>query len=404
MKILLHSLQYLPDAVGIGVYSGGLAEELAARGHAVEVVAAKPFYPQWKLRKGEPSGTYTRTENGVKVTRVPVYVPAEPSGARRIAHYLSFAATSRKPLKQADRPDLVISVAPALLAARVAGRVARQAGIPFWLHIQDLEVDAAMATGLLPHEGQVASAAFAVERRILEMPDVVSSISPRMLEKLAAKGVPAERLFELRNWSQSLDLFAHADGGRYRTEWNLGNRNVALYSGNIARKQGLELVIDAARRLQSRDDIVFVVCGEGPNRARLEEQARDLGNIQFHPLQPVERLGDLLTTADIHLLPQIAGAADLVLPSKLTNMLASGRPVVATAAPGTGLAMEVADCGIVTPPGDDTAFAQAIAALADDAARAREYGVNGQRRAADRWAKKAIIDRFEHKAMELVSR
>ncbi|GGD36769.1 hypothetical protein GCM10010989_08610 [Croceicoccus pelagius] len=274
---MLHSLQYLPDAVGIGVYSGGLAEELAARGHAVEVVAAKPFYPQWKLRKGEPSGTYTRTENGVKVTRVPVYVPAEPSGARRIAHYLSFAATSRKPLKQADRPDLVISVAPALLAARVAGRVARQAGIPFWLHIQDLEVDAAMATGLLPHEGQVASAAFAVERRILEMPDVVSSISPRMLEKLAAKGVPAERLFELRNWSQSLDLFAHADGGRYRTEWNLGNRKVALYSGNIARKQGLELVIDAARRLQSRDDIVFVICGEGPNRARLEEHASDLG-------------------------------------------------------------------------------------------------------------------------------
>ncbi len=404
MKILLHSLQYLPDAVGIGVYSGGLAEELAARGHAVEVVAAKPFYPQWKLREGEPSGTYTRTENGVKVTRVPVYVPAEPSGARRIAHYLSFAATSRKPLKQADRPDLVIGVAPALLAARVAGRVARQAGIPFWLHIQDLEVDAAMATGLLPHEGQVASAAFAVERRILEMPDVVSSISPRMLEKLAAKGVPAERLFELRNWSQSLGLFAHSDGGCYRTEWNLGNRKVALYSGNIARKQGLELVIDAARRLQSRDDIVFVICGEGPNRARLEEQARDIGNIQFHSLQPVERLGDLLTTADIHLLPQIAGAADLVLPSKLTNMLASGRPVVATAAPGTGLAMEVADCGIVTPPGDDTAFAQAIAALADDAARAREYGVNGQRRAADRWAKKAIIDRFEHKAMELVSR
>lgn len=403
MKILLHSLQYLPDAVGIGVYSGGLAEELAARGHHVEVVAAKPFYPQWKLRKGEPSGTYMRVENGVRVTRVPVYVPENPGGAKRIAHYLSFAANSRRALKNADRPDLVLSVAPALLAAGVAGRIARKTNVPFWLHIQDLEVDAAMATGLLPAQGRFARAALGVERRILQMPDVVSSISPQMLENLAAKGVAADRLFELRNWSRSLDTFASADGSRYREEWGLKGRKVALYSGNIARKQGLELVIEAARWLQDRDDIVFVICGEGPNRARLEKQAAGLGNIRFHPLQPVERLADLLTMADIHLLPQIAGAADLVLPSKLTNMLASGRPVVATAAAGTGLAHEVEGCGIVTPPGDESAFTAAIASLADDTDMARKLGKAGRERAARRWAQGAIIDRFERRAMELVS-
>jgi colanic acid biosynthesis glycosyl transferase WcaI len=123
---------------------------------------------------------------------------------------------------------------------------------------------------------------------------------------------------------------------------------VAIYSGNIANKQGIEIVVEAARLLRHRKDLMFVVCGNGPNRARLIESSADLDNIQFHDLQPRERLSDLLGMASVHLLPQIAGAADLVLPSKLTNMLASGRAIAATAEPGTGLAAEVDGCGLIT--------------------------------------------------------
>ena len=154
--------------------------------------------------------------------------------------------------------------------------------------------------------------------------------------------------------------------------------------------------------LQHRPDIAFVICGEGPNRAALAEQAEGLENVQLHDLQPAERMGAMLTMADLHLLPQIAGAADLVLPSKLTNMLASGKPVVATTQPGTGLYAEVDGCGVCVPPGDAQALADAIVALADDAPRRRDLGRAAATRATERWQQQAILARTIKELQALV--
>lgn len=405
MRILFVGLNYAPEPVGIGPYSAGLAGGLAARGHTVTVVAGKPYYPQWRAYPGQPDGTTVSVHDGVKVFRVPHYIPANPNGVRRIAHHLSFAASALSPsLEAAAGPiDLVFTVAPSLLSVPVATLAAWRARAPLWLHVQDFEVEAAFATGLLDDTGRLAPMARGVEDRILGLADMVSTISPQMCVKLGAKGIAPGRIYELRNWSNGAFDFASADPQAYRREWGLEGRKIALYSGNIANKQGLETVIDAARALSARDDIAFVICGEGPNRVRLREQATGLANIQFHDLQPAERMADLLTAADVHLLPQIPGAADLVLPSKLTNMLASGKPVVATADPGTGLFAEVEGCGINTPPGDAQALAGAIAALVDDPSRAATFGKAAAGRARERWSQEAIIDAAEQRMGALVA-
>ena len=109
----------------------------------------------------------------------------------------------------------------------------------------------------------------------------------------------------------------------------------------------------------------------------------------------LERLSDLVGMADVHLLPQIKGAADLVLPSKLTNMLASGRPVIATADPDTALADEVRGAGLVVPPGDVVAAAQALTRLLDDPALRTELGAEARRRAEERWDMGAILGRLQ---------
>ena len=180
-----------------------------------------------------------------------------------------------------------------------------------------------------------------------------------------------------------------------RKELGITSRYVALYSGNIANKQGLDILPQVARALAQRDDLTIAICGDGPFLPRLRELAQGCANIRFFALQPVEKLNDLLAMADIHLLPQISDAADLVLPSKLTNMLASGRPVVATAQPGTALADEVAGCGITVPPGDAGAMAEAIGALLDDAQKRKTCGEAARRRAIERWDSRAILARFE---------
>ena len=297
----------------------------------------------------------------------------------------------RTVLRRNSRPDLVVTVAPALLGVLTAWLAARLAGAELWIHVQDFEVEAALATGLMREASLAARLARWAEDRLLKLGDRVSTISPQMCAKLVAKGIAPERVFEMRNWSDARFAPDPAGGEAIRAEWGLGNRTVALYSGNIARKQGIEILVEAARLLEARTDIAFVICGEGPNRAELERLAAGLSNVGLHDLQPAARMGAMLTMADLHLLPQIAGAADLVLPSKLTNMLASGRPVVATTQPGTGLYAEVDGCGLITPPGDAAALAAAISALADDPPRRANMGRAAAARAEERWSKPAII-------------
>lgn len=397
-KILLLGLNYAPEAVGIAVYSTGLAEKLAADGHEVCVVTAKPSYPAWKVPAEFRGGWLRRThENGVDVFRVATLVPSNPTGLKRLVHQASFLVSSLLPtlvLAIRRRPDVVLTVAPALAGAPVARLAAALCGARSWLHVQDFEVEAAQATGLLG-PGALIRAAGRVERLILGLFHRVSSISPAMCRKLAEKGVRPERIVEFRNWA-ALDSVVPTEGpSPYRTEWNVTTPHVVLYSGNIANKQGIDIVVDAARRLHRRRDLTFVVCGEGPNRAALQSRAGDLDNLVFRDLQPKERLNDLLAMATVHLLPQLAGAADLVLPSKLTNMLASGRPVVATAHPGTGLAAEVEGCGLLTTPEDGAAFAEAIERLLDDPELRDRLGRNARRRAEERWDRDRIIGRVE---------
>jgi len=399
MKILILGLNYAPEKVGIAVYTTGMAEFFAAQGHKVDVVSGQPYYPGWRIMEGHSAWRYSKTEeNGVNVTRVPHYIPAFPSGTKRLMHHASFAFTAFFPMigkALRTRPDIIITIAPSLVAAPVALLVARISGARSWLHIQDFEVEAAFATGLINSDSWIARLARWFENTTIRSFDRVSTISPQMCKKLAQKGVPGNKIVEFRNWADIEAIKPLVQPSPYRAEWNITTPHVALYSGNIANKQGIEIIVEAARLLSPRKDLTFVVCGEGPNRARLEASARGLTNIRFHDLQPRERLNDLLGLAMVHLLPQLASAADLVLPSKLANMLASGRPVVATAKPGTGLADEVTGCGLVTPPGDVAAFAGAIETLIDKTQTYTCLADNTRLIAEKRYAKLSILIEFE---------
>jgi colanic acid biosynthesis glycosyl transferase WcaI len=403
MKILFLGLNHAPEEIGIGLYSGDMTRAWARAGHDVRVIAAAPYYPAWKVFDGYAGKGWARsTEEGVDVTRCPIYVPQKPSGVKRVVHHLSFLAAALPPMLKAaigGKPDIVFTVAPSLIAAPLAWLAARLSGAKCWLHVQDFEMEAALVTGLVNKGGLAGRLGPWFERTVIGLFDYASSISPQMCAKLIEKGVPKERTYELRNWADLAAIRPFEGVSPYRAEWGIKTPHVALYSGNIANKQGIEVVLEAARLLYHRKDLTFVVCGQGPNRAALEAAAGGLENIQFHDLQSRERLNELLGMASVHLMPQLAGAADLVLPSKLTNMLASGRPVVATADPGTGLGDEVQGCGLLTPPGSAVEFARGIETLLDDPGLSARYAHEARTRAEDRWSKAKVLDRLDSKLM-----
>lgn len=395
MRILIYGINFSPELTGIGKYTGEMAAWLAARGHQVRVVTAPPYYPDWRVWAGFSGWRYQVADEAggsLRVVRCPLWVPARPAGLTRLLHLASFALSSLPVLlgQWRWRPEVVFVVEPPLFCAPGALLLARLCGAKAWLHIQDFEVDAAFDLGLLSG-ARLQRMVLAGERWLLRRFDRVSTISRRMLALAQAKGVAAECLVLFPNW---VDVLAIQPGGpkigagetaphALRAELQIEpTALVALYSGNMGKKQGLEILAEAATRLRNAAGLVFVFCGNGVGRADLVAHCAGLPNVRFLDLQPLARLGELLTMADIHLLPQRADAADLVMPSKLTGMLASGRPVVATARADTELANAVAGCGVVTPPGDAAAFAAAITALAQDAplrarlgAAARDYAV-----------------------------
>jgi colanic acid biosynthesis glycosyl transferase WcaI len=233
-----------------------------------------------------------------------------------------------------------------------------------------------------------------MERWVLRRFDVVSSISSRMVEHLLTKGVPQERTRYFPNWVDMTHVMPSQASAAYRTELGIAaNAVVVLFSGSLGAKQGLMVIPEVARLLVERREIQFVVCGDGIMKPQLEAAAAGMSNIHFLPLQPFHRLGELLTMADVHFLPQSPDAADLVLPSKLSGMLASGRPVIATCREGTELHSIVSLCGVVVSPEESSTLAEAIRKLSDEPEVRVEFGRRARAYAEANFEREAVLGR-----------
>jgi len=170
----------------------------------------------------------------------------------------------------------------------------------------------------------------------------------------------------------------------------------------MGEKQGLEIVLEVAAKLVNHPGIVFVLCGDGAAKTRLLAQFSHLSNVQWRSLQPLDKLNELLNLADIHLLSQRADAADLVMPSKLTGMLASGKPIIATALLETQVADVVKQSGLVVAPGEVDALAEALLLLAGDVALRKRYGANARTFAENNLGRELILSQFERELKSII--
>jgi colanic acid biosynthesis glycosyl transferase WcaI len=413
VRILIYGINYAPELTGIGKYSGEMATWLAARGHEVRVVTAPPYYPAWSVRE-DYRGKLYRVENGAKkdgepvVYRTPLYVPAKPTGLKRMAHLFSFMLGSLPVMLWQSfwQPEIVFTVEPTFFGAPLALLVAQASDAASWLHVQDFEVDAAFDLGLLPAEGLIHDFALTLEEFFTCAFARVSSISHKMVERALTKGVPAEHTTLFPNW---VDIDAihpqpRSAPNSFRKELGLEDKIIVLYSGNMGAKQGLELLAPLALTFEDDARVHFLFCGDGAFRPQLEALVSHHANVTLLPLQPFARLNDLLNAADIHLLPQRAGAADLVMPSKLTGMLSSGRPVIATADHGTQVAHVVEGCGLVVPAEDQLALHAAVQRLIDDEPLRLQLGVAAREYAVQHLGKDQVLEQFEHDLRSLLHR
>lgn len=366
MKILIYGINYAPEPTGIGKYTGEMAAYFAEQGNEVEVITAPPYYPHWKISAPYRNNWRKETLAGVKVMRCPLYIPRKTNGLKRIIHEITFVLSSlRYWLPRYFRKyDLILCISPPFHLGFIAVPHRWFHRTPIINHIQDLQVDAARELGIIRNE-KLLGLLERTERWLLQRVNSVSTISTGMQRKINEKGVELTRLNLFPNWVNERSVYPLPREASLRQEWGYTPKDLlVMYSGNLGEKQGLENILLTANRLRDIPNLHFLIIGKGGAEERLRQQAHDLqlNNVVFKPLQPEEKLAASLAAADVHLILQKRAAADLVMPSKLTNILAVDGHALITAEPGSTLYDLVKEhrLGSLVTPEDVKALSQAL--------------------------------------------
>lgn len=403
VRVVLLGINYAPEPTGIAPYTTGLAAGLANRGHDVLVLTGQPHYPYWKRAT---NGARFRTEeyiDGVRVRRLNHSVPPRLSWTGRAEMELTFGLqliTTRW-----GRPEVVISVTPPLLAAAMSGVRTRLTPNRPALGILVQDLYSRGITETVAASGLTAQAVHAAESLAMRMCDGVSVIHSGFATDLTeGLGVDMNRIREIRNWTHigppdplASKAFRDAHG------WG-ADEVVILHAGNIGYKQGLENVV-AAARLASRSDSParFVLLGDGNQRASLQAMADGISALEFLPPVKEDEFPAALGAADVLLVNERPGVAQMSMPSKLTSYFRSGKPILAAADADGLTAGELAASGAgITVPADrpDLMLSEAIR-LGTDRELGRMLGEAGRRYCEKLLSQDAALDRYEQWVINL---
>jgi len=370
MRVLILGLDYLPESASIGPYTAALAAYLRQQGHDARVVTSFPKMPQWRIWEGYRGEWFRReTINAVPVRRTYIYVPREPRRAfNRILHDISFSASALIGALAGGPCEVVLAISPPLQLGLTGWLIASLMRAPLFFHIQDLVPDAAIATGLLASKSLAIRVGRVLERFVYRRAAGIGVICSGFQSNLERKGVSPEKIRLLPN-SIDLDFMrVHGRNNAFRRAHGLALDDfVLMYSGSIALKQGLEVMIEAAALLADVPRVKFVILGDGPQLDDLKARARslELRNVRFMPFQPRERLPEQLGAADALMITQKKAVTDIVFPGKLLYYMAAARPIVAAVSldSETGRFIESQQVGVVVPPEDPAALAHTIRTL-----------------------------------------
>ncbi len=400
MRILVMAGNYAPEKTASGPLTADFCRYLAAAGHSVSVVTTFPHYPQWKVWKEYRRQLYSKEIiNGIPVRRILNYIPERPSSIKRVLYYSSFAALALPLALASGRPDLILCVTPPLELAFSAFVLKLLWPVPFVLWIKDLVPDVAIQLGMLKNPLAIVLArllesfAYARAARLLVLCDSFA-------DNICRKGIPSQKVTVVSDWVNTESIGPDISGAAFREKNGIGSAAfVVLHAGNIGDKQRLELLVQSAKRLEQQRDIQFVIVGDGARKTAVVAEAKRLAtsNLKFLPLQPEEHLAEMLASADVLVLHQHAKVTDSVVPSKLLAYMASGRPIVATAAPNseTRLAIVRAGCGLAVQPENPAEFAEAILKLFKHRELRAHCGASGRRFVCANFSRVTVLSRLE---------
>jgi colanic acid biosynthesis glycosyl transferase WcaI len=361
MRILLLEQFFDPEPTFKGL---AFARKLVERGHQVEVLTGFPNYPGGQVYPGYRV-RFKQIEwmEGIRVNRVPLFPSHDRSSVRRIANYTSFtlaAASIGAGLIQ--KPDVIYCYHPPATIGGAAVVLSRLNQCPFVYDIQDLWPDTVAASGML--QNKIAWALIDRWCRwVYRHAAQITVLSPGFKARLVERGVPASKITVIYNWADETKMKqVERDEALARSLGMAGKFNIT-FAGTMGLGQALDTVLEAAALLRERaPDIQFVFVGGGVEKERLEAIARrqSLSNVLFLPRRAPEEMPPVFALSDVLLVHlKDDPLFRITIPSKTQTYMAVGKPIL-MAVPGDAADLVTrAGCGVVCPPEDAPALAEA---------------------------------------------
>jgi len=379
---ILYLTQYFPPEFGAAAARAhSMTRWLARFGHEVTALTAFPNYLLDEIPAAYRGKRWVEEDvDGVTVRRAWLYTSSRRSNWRRMANYLSFMASSWWYGRRLPGPfDVVIATSPPLFLGLSGVALARRFHAPLVFDVRDMwpEIAVKLGTfrpGSLMERSWGAMADYTYRRAAAIIP-----VTTGMQKEMISRGLPAEKLHLIPN-GVDLELI-QTDAPDMRQELHLDGKFVVLFAGLIGVMQGVEVIVDAARLLHEREDVQFLIVGDGIEKTKLMKRVHELGlkNLTFFPKQSQDNLPRFINTANICLATLANREVKGVVPYKMLEAWAYRRPVVLTDDDEAADLIRTCLGGIATPPGDARALADAILQLEADRARARQMGENGRR-------------------------
>jgi glycosyltransferase involved in cell wall biosynthesis len=398
MKVCFFNRSYWPDQAATGQFLTELAEDLVSRyGTEVTVVAGRALNAA-RAEAGSGMSLVSREwHEGVDIRRANGSRLRQGRFVARASNYVSYFAAATAASFNVGRPDIVVSLTDPPIVGLAALWTARRTGARFVFLCEDIFPEVA---ALLEdfHNGAVNAALDGTNRYLLRHADAIIALGDRMRRRLIEeKGADPARVHVIHNWADCDAIVPGPKDNAFSREHGLADRFVLMHSGNVGLSQNLDVLIEAADRLRSRERLIVAIVGDGSKRASLEAMvaSRGLGNVRFLPYQPKALLHDSFATADAFLVALKSGIEGFIVPSKVYGILAAGRPYVAATDPSSEAAQIAREsgCGLVAAPGDPAALAEAIATLYDNPAMTRDMGARA-RLVARQYDRKVAVESY----------
>ena len=384
--------QYYPPEVGAPqARLAALARALQQRGHSVHVVTAMPNYPSGVVQPAYRGRWWMREcIEGIPVTRTWIYPATGRNVLKRLANYFSFTLSSLFDLARVPRADVLFVESPPLflcLSAWLAAALRRQ---ELCINISDLWPDSVVALGIM-HDGSFVKVARWLERWLYRHAWRVCGVTEGVVRGIIIKGIPADKVMFLPN---GVDTRLFQPTPLRRTK---DRPYQFVYAGTHGYAHGVEVILYAASRLQKRGDIQFVLVGDGADKLRLQNLAVDLKlqNIVFRESIPIALMPALLAESYAALVTVAGGTFfDGTRSAKIFPAMAAGRAILHSGAGEGADLVRQSRSGIVTPPHDAEALAEAVVRLADSPGEAEAMGRRGREFVQREYSWPIVVDRW----------